>query len=189
MATGLLTTPDLDTLIALHRGQIRRKEYTPLGQLTRLMLEPATPALPDPSKLNQIQSVLLDWYRKKGPQLAIAQDSFEILIVTPMIAAPPIPEPSWGHSGKRNGDGHLQFEAAPMIEQNMLERATGVMESKEGDWLVFQPILQLEFRAFGKASWGIAQCFADSEGKHTALIYKRTGEAHFLFGRKEIRIY
>ena len=190
MTTATLVAPDVEQIIELHRGQLKRREYTPLGILSQIMLEPSTPADPRALPLKQIQSTILDWYKKSGPLLALAQDAREILVVSPMIPAPPIPDPTWRHSGKTGKDGYLRREKPPLVGQNMLDRASGIIESKEGDWLVFQPLQQIMFKAQMSPSWGIVACSANSEGRHTALLYQpRTQEAHFCFGRKDLRIF
>ena len=154
------------------------------------MLEPATPHDPRALPLQQVQSTIMDWYGKAGPLLGLTHDAREILVITPMVPLPPIPDPTWKHSGKVQGNGGLRHEKPPMVEQSMLDRATGVIESQEGDWLVFQPLQQIMFKAHGAAAWGIIECHADPEGRHAALLYHpRTEEAHFCFGSKHLRIF
>jgi hypothetical protein len=191
---AIAATPDLDTLIEQQRGQIMRKDYTLLGLLSQIMLEPSTPALPDPSDLKRIQSTILDWYNLRVTQVMVGLGkSGDILIVSPLLQPPPIPDPNWRHSGKTELTGALAYEVAPTIEQKLEDRASGILETKDGEsWYVIQPVQQIMFRPKDHPGWGIVSCFADSEGKHTALLYNpRLGlnNAHFVFGRTAIQIH
>ena len=169
---------DLDTVIEMRRMAVARRDYKPLGLLTQVNLMPSATADHGTLDPKQVQSTMLDWYKKSGTLLGLANEFGDVLVIGPLAAPPPIPDPNYT-GGKRQ---------PPMVPQRLNERAAGTLSAKGRIWLVFQPVNQILFKAHEEAAWGLVQCRADRNGKSTAMLYNpKSREAHFIFGQKEIQ--
>lgn len=196
MGATTLVLPDVEELIQVRRGLLARREYTPLGQLTQLFFEPSTPARPVPKERRwELEPVKLEWYGKTGALLVVGSNSNgnpEIIVSGQLVKPPPIPDPKWQPSG-RVVEGNWKADPgqkAPLVEQKLRERASAVLETATGNWLVFQPVQQIMFKPLDRAAWGLVQCSAGADGRHTAFLYHvERQEGHFLFGKRDVLIY
>ena len=204
-------------MIEYQRGQIRRKEYTLLGRLERIDLDegclpntsPDNPLVGRWSARSKPMAPALDWLNQ-GPIVGLSNDEQDLLLVTHAIHPPPVAGPDWKRKAtlapmKYNGQIPV-LEKPAMIEQSLLHRCwvgPGGKWARKGkkwmpdgewflpgtdeeQWMLFQPVQQmLLFLLSG--GWGIVNCRADSNGRHTVFLYDRKREeGHILFGRKEM---
>ena len=202
-------------MIECRRGQIRRREYTPLGRLERIDLgegclpntAPDNPLLGRWTVGEHPQAPALDWLNH-GPMVALSKDEQDILLCTHAIHPPPLVDPNW----RRKIQTPLEFvNGVPMleeparIEQSLLHRCwvgPGGRWIKQGkkwmpdgewflpgtdgeEWMLFQPVSQI-LLFLAQGGWGIINCRADFHGRHTVFLYDRKREeGHILFGRKD----
>lgn len=190
MTTTTAVAFDIESLIEMQRASVRRREYTPLGTLEKIMFE-ASKEIPlggNSLAKNPHQSCSLDWYGK-GPLLAFSNQG-ELLIVGLLPKPPAIPQPGWlpppdWAVGARKVGGQWPLPPKPpKVEQLLRDRASGILPGKNGDkWLVFQPVHQILLVLQDRSGWGDVKCHADPSGRHVALLYNpKTQEGHFLFG-------
>jgi hypothetical protein len=205
---------DVEALIELHRGQIRRREYAPLGRLNTMMLAPSVGLNEKNNPLTsaryadtggegplQVKAdrvpLKLEW-RGVGPLVALSKDSQDILIVgrcphPPKL--PPydwVPPVGWAKTAKLNERGVPMMPKPPMIEQRLRDRASGVLAGRKlgMEFLVIQPVTQLLVVLPGKCGLATVACSADFSGRHTAFLYDpKREEGYLLFGLKEVTHY
>lgn len=193
-------------MIEFQRGQIRRKEYTPLGRLERIDLgegclpntAPDNPLVGRWTADSKPLAPALDWLNK-GPMLALSKDEQDILVCTHAIHPPPLVDPDW----KRKIPTPLQFkdgvpilDQPAMIEQSLLHRCwvgpgAHWVQTEQGKWVPdgewFLPGTDgEEWMLFQPVSqillfllnggWGIVNCRADDSGRHTVFMYDRKRE-------------
>ncbi|MCI0402631.1 MAG: hypothetical protein L0212_03815 [Acidobacteria bacterium] len=178
---------DLDALMEFRRGLVRRRDYKPLGRLGRLVIDPSG-IDPERSKLKlNGRPAILDWYGT-GPLVALSTVGEEILFASPVAKPPAIPDQKWTPPAswalKAQRTGNFLPPKPPMVEQNLLDYAYSGVQAKDGrEWLLFQPVNQLEIFLSDKAGLAVVNCSADALGRHAALLYDpKNGEAHLLFG-------
>lgn len=203
-------------MIEYQRGQIRRKEYTPLGRLERIDLGEG--CLPNTAPDNPLvgrwtadghpAAPALDWLNH-GPLLALSKDDQDILVCTHAVHPPPLVDPDWKRKAQVRPLEYVGqipiLEKPAMIEQSLLHRCwigpggrwlqkgkkwlpTGewFLPGTDGEeWMLFQPVSQILLFLIN-GGWGIVNCRADGNGRHTVFLYDRKREeGHILFGRKE----
>lgn len=187
--------PDAPGLIDFQRGQIRRREYRPLGKLEKIMLgDGAVPHADENSELARLKrhlAVSLDWMNT-GPQIGLSRDEQDILVTTGMLHPPDLPDPEWkqppGPASIENGIPipHLP----PRIPQRLRDRMYAKTEIDGRVWLVFQPVTQILFIRHDRKGLGIVNYSADFTGRHGALVYcPELEEGHLVFGRHLIELY
>ena len=193
-------------MIEYQRGQIRRREYTPLGRLERIDLGEG--CLPNTAPDNPLvgrwtadghpQAPALDWLNH-GPMLALSKDDQDILVCTHAVHPPPLVDPDWKRNAKLQEPkfvGQIPILEKPaMIEQSLLHRCwvgpqgrwikKGKQWVPSGEW--FLPGMDGEqWMLFQPVSqillfliiggWGIVNCRADGAGRHTVFLYDRKRE-------------
>ena len=201
------------------RGQIRRKEYRPLGRLERIELgegclpntAPDNPIVGRWTATHKPMAPALDWLNH-GPMLALSNDEQDILVTTHMVHPPPLVDPDWKRkipTPLKTVNGIPLLDKPTTIEQSLLHRCwvgpggSWVRKAKKWvptgewylpgtdgeEWMLFQPISQiLIFMLSG--GWGIVNCRADGNGRHTVLLYDRKREeGHILFGFKDFSMH
>lgn len=182
---------NLAAAIARRRARVAAGEFTPLGALERLQIEASGIGVLEGNSLAQDKKVSasLDWY-KTGPLLGLSRDEREILVCGPMLPPPPLPDPKWEQPAIYDGRGFLVRKKAPLLPQELSERACGQLQAGRRQWLIFQPIHQMLVIAAGKKGWLHLNWQADAAGRHCCLIYHPPScEAHILCGRFEIVKY
>jgi len=193
-------------MIEFQRGQIRHKEYTPLGRLERIDLgegclpntAPDNPLVGRWTADHKPMAPALDWLNK-GPMLALSKDEQDILVCTHAIHPPPLVDPDW----KRKIPVPLEFkngipilDQPATIEQSLLHRCwvgpegrwvkngnkwvpTGewFLPGTDGEqWMLFQPVSQI-LLALMNGGFGIVNCRAAGEPpRHTVFMYDRKRE-------------
>ena len=204
MAAPLVMNPI--EMIEYQRGQIRRREYTPLGRLERIDLgegclpntAPDNPLVGRWTADHKPMAPALDWLNK-GPMLALSKDDQDILVCTHAIHPPPLVDPEW----KRKINTPLKMvnqipvlEQPAMLEQSLLHRCWVGPQGRwrrngnnkwapDGEW--FLPGTDGEqWMLFQPVSqlllfllnggWGIVNCSADEGGRHTVFLYDRKRE-------------
>lgn len=196
MATALKQVEyNVGSLISLHRGQIRRREWSQLlGRLEQVLIEPSgvSRLADNPLTLTKKQTAALDWYGQ-GPLTALSHQG-ELLVCDAMLKPPRIPDPGWlppaDWAVTQPGQPMPKPPKAPTIEQRLRDRAAGVVEIEKKEWLVFQPIHQVLLLSYGGKGFTTVNCRPDLSGRHTILLYQpRTKEAFFLFGRLTVDSY
>lgn len=211
--------PELNVygLMDYRRGQVRRREYRPLGLLEKIMFEKsavadATDANPLAHARDLVSSdalpalaVSLDWY-KQGPLLGITPDGTDILICSRMIHPPDLPDPNWippYPPTEFRADGQPVPPKPPRIQQRMRDRASGIlpplMPSKiyrfeypgDGDfWFVCQPVHQVLIILADRTGLAVIECEADATGRHAAFLFNPAREeGHLLFGAKRVEFF
>ena len=180
-------------MIDFQRGQIRRREYIPLGRLERIDLgegclpntAPDNPMVGRWNADNKPMAPALDWLNH-GPMLALSQDEQDILVCTHMVHPPPLLDPNW----KRKIDIPLKMvnqipvlEKPATIEQSLLHRCwvgpggRWIQKGKKWvpsgewflpgtdgeEWMLFQPVSQI-LLFLVQGGWGIINCRADEHG-------------------------
>lgn len=210
-APAIAIAPDLDALgmVEIQRGIVRRREYRPLGRLEKITLgENAVPHVEErmlrkdyrglsehTEYLRTHMEVSLDW-QNKGPMLGMAANSDDILICSPTIHPPDIPDPTWQQPRDGQGriipagmkDGFPVPQLPPRIEQRLRDRCYGQARGKNGEqWLIFQPLSQALFILHDRTGLGLIQFSADYSGRHAVLLFDpKREEAHIVFGLKHI---
>ena len=204
-------------MVEYQRGQIRRREYRPLGRLERIDLgegclpnsAPDNPLIGRWSAREHPIAPGLDWLNH-GPLLGVSNDQQDILVCSHMIHPPPIVDPDWRRkipTPLKMVDGIPQLDQPATIEQSLLHRCwvgpggkwiqkgkkwlpTGdwFLPGTDGEeWMLFQPITQI-LCLLVNGGWGIINCRADGAGRHAVLLYDRhREEGHILFGRKDFQ--
>jgi hypothetical protein len=186
---------EIQQLIEFRRGQVRRKEFSPLGKLERIQFEKSSVAELRANPLTaKKQTVHLDWYNK-GPMIALTPDHQDLLFCAPAEHPPALPDPTFVPKQLVDSHGSLLPDwkkrmNRPTIEQRLRDRASGILRLKE-EWLVFQPVHQILLIVPGSGGgWVSIDCKHDDSGRHTTLIMREAHpnlfEAHILFGRHEI---
>ena len=187
--------PNIDPLdlIEFRRGQVRRKEYRPLGRLLKLFFErndleraiDSTPA----EQRHLLQMVSLDWL-KDGPLVGVSKDSQDLLICTAMLHPPDLPDPAWipSNTPVTTKDGIPIFADPPRVAQRLRDRTRSVTSGRDGEkWVVLQPITQILLNVPG--GLGQVKFRADFTGRHTTLLFDpRREEGHLLFGRWDMDV-
>lgn len=203
----------IEQVMSYRRGQVRRREFRPLGLVEKVMIEASGVARvggDNPLTRTRKMPPSLDWM-KTGPLLGITPDGMDYLICTPMHHPPDIPDPDWEvpYPPKRWENGLPVPEPPPLLRQNLEDRAAGVFVEKrrasEGRiwsrlrgwcrpeeifWFVFQPIHQVLLIMHDRSGMAVIECSADAAGRHTALVFSpKYQEGHLLFGRQRVEIY
>ena len=192
--------PNIDALdlIEFRRGQVRRKEYKPLGRLLRIMFERSDlERPPDTSPEEQralMQLIMLDWL-KDGPLIGISNDGQDYLVCSAMIYPPDLPDPTWvqPRTPHHYEQGMPIPHIPPRVPQRLRDRTRTVCRGRDGEnWLVVQPLTHIllvvagglgEIRYVSKAT---GTHYVDACGRHAALLFDPARqEGHILFGRGE----
>lgn len=187
--------PNLDPLelIEFRRGQIRRKEYRPLGRLLKLFferndLERAIDSTPAEQRA-LLQMVSLDWLNS-GPLVGVSNDSQDLLVCTAALHPPSLPDPNWtpAATAVTYKDGLPIFQEPPRVEQCLRDRTNCITRGRDGEkWIVIQPVTQLLLNVPG--GLGQVKFRADFTGRHCTFLFDpRREEAHILFGRWDIDV-
>ena len=131
-------------MIDFQRGQIRRREYIPMGRLERIDLghdclpntAPDNPLIGRWTANGHPLPPALDWLNQ-GPMVGFSQDGQDILICTHMVHPPPQLDPNW-----KRKIGPLKYmkenpqipilEKPAMLEQSLLHRC---WVGPEGKWM------------------------------------------------------
>mgnify|MGYP001613850263 CR=1 FL=1 len=119
-------------MVEYQRGQIRRREYTPLGRLERIDLgegclpntAPDNPLIGRWSAREHPIAPALDWLNH-GPLLGLSKDEQDILVCSHMIHPPPMVDPDWRRkipTPLKIVDGIPQLDQPATIEQSLLHR-------------------------------------------------------------------
>lgn len=211
--------PDLNVygLIDYRRGQVRRREYKPLGILEKIMLERSAVAdVSDDNPLVRAQgdfskeampslAVSIDYY-KQGPLVGITPDGADVLICSRMIHPPDLPDPNWVPAypptefREVNGQRMPVPPKPPRIQQRMRDRASGVLPDRAAElvhdntssnfWFVCQPVHQVLIILADRTGLAVIECEADATGRHAAFLYNPAREeGHLLFGAKRVEFF
>jgi hypothetical protein len=194
-ASAVAGTQCLDAIgmVEIQRGMVRRREFRPLGRLEKITLgENAVPHADTSNPLwkSRVQEVSLDW-QNKGPLIGVANNSDDILICSPMIHPPDLPDPTWTQPRDSAGriipagmqDGFPVPQVPPRIPQRLRDRCYG---QRDG-WLIFQPLSQALFILHDRTGLGLIKFSADYQGNHAVLLYDpKREEGHIVFGLKQI---
>ena len=170
---GIATAFTLEDQLKLQRERVQRGEFTPLGRLVKVILEPARDAPLPPREQTRVVGVSMDWQRL-GPTLGLSLDQRDLLIISPVPPLPRIPDVTWKPA--KAGDD------APLIEQRY-ENFTNA-RVKNSTFLVFSPVAQILFRMLSAPAFRMIKGSAGFDGTQlTLLIDPTTGEGHFYGGR------
>lgn len=203
--------PNVYALIDYRRGQVRRREYRPLGMLEKVMLEKS--AVADVGVANPLThgggpALSIDYY-KTGPLVGITADEQDVLICARMPHPPDLPDPNWrpAYPPTQFKDGIPVPETPPKIEQRLRDRASGVLpaepprsrvwlfgrkpDSETSDfWFVFQPVHQVLLILADRTGLAMIECASDANGRHTALLYNPAREeGHLIFGTRRLEFF
>ncbi len=199
-----------EEMMDVQRGQIRKREFKPLGRLEAIFL--GDNAIPNPSPDNPLVGrwtsdghpmlPALDWL-DKGPGIGLTADEKDILVISEMIHPPDLVDPDWKRKlgpVKKNENGIPMLEKPATIPQSLLHRCWTGPDCKwvkrgdkwvpTGDWffagkdggeyMVFQPVVSIVFMMAGRVGMGIIKCKADTSGRHTMLLYERKRQEGFI---------
>lgn len=120
--------------------------------------------MPNPIVNDKLRTASLDWLGI-GPGIGLSADQKEMIVLPPVMAPPPIPDPNWktpplydacgiAWLDHRGEDGQLTEEAKrhlaaaynpPRIEQTLPFFAWGGCKIGVETWMVFHPIHQMLF--------------------------------------------
>jgi len=193
---GIATAFTLEDQLKLQRERVQRGEFTPLGRLVKVILEPARDAPLPPREQTRVVGVSMDWQRL-GPTLGLSLDQQDLLIISPVPPLPRIPDVTWkappfpqvrDPNWKSTGPAPLivdpSYKApdAPLIEQRY-ENFTNA-RVKNSTFLVFSPVAQILFRMLSAPAFRMIKSSAGFDGTQlTLLIDPTTGQGHFTGGR------
>lgn len=182
----------VDDAVKIHRERARTQDYVALGRVVMINLavdvgdRELTPQ--DRLLLGKID------YMNEGPMIARSKDYQDVLLPMGAKPFPDVPDPLWVPPNRSDLIGdlpELEIDISayrgkpPMLAQRMDDRAAGVMESPEGDWVIFQPVLEVWFRRFDIADYGVVK-FHKFLDTHTALMINAGNcDAYFVGGRPE----
>jgi hypothetical protein len=194
---------------------VRTQKFIPLGRMQKIAIGPNAAWNPASFAHDPIIRKYGRFIELRDQFLPIGQslDKSMILITSPLVnranrvALPDLPDPDWTAPvrtreeiegiEKKDANGRTYREPykgepgryqAPMIPQNLVDRADSIMEGTQ--FLVFQPVEYFTFQPEIKGrltsdAWRV-RCkpdFSTSPATHTALLVDRaTGEAHFFGG-------
>ena len=182
---GIATALTLEDVLKLQRERVRRGEFTLLGRLVKVVLEPARNAPLPPREQTRVLGVSLDW-QDIGPTLGLSFDQQDLLIVAPVPPLPKIADPTWKPPLGVDTYGAplpgFTPQAPPLIEQRY-ENFTNA-RVRNSTFLVFSPVAQVLFRMLSAPAFRIIKGSAGFDGTQlTLLIDPTTGEGHFYGGR------
>ncbi|MEE9235107.1 MAG: hypothetical protein V3U28_06700 [Candidatus Acidoferrales bacterium] len=190
---------DIEGLIEIQQGMVRRREYRPLGLLEKVQFEKSAVAKLENNPLVKAKdrSASLDWYTegRHGTLVGISNDEQELLLIGPLRPPPAIPDPgwtppiNWAHEAAMDAQGRPIPPVPPKVEQKLENFAYGKLVTKGEEWLVLQPIHQI-LVVLREGGWGDIACQPDHSGRHTALLYNlRRMQGHFLFGFHQVDVH
>lgn len=191
MMGNLTTTFSVDEVFKIQNERIRTQDYTQLGRLVWIGLELQLDHAP--SKTEQLTRGRVD-FMHDGPLLAMSKDCADLLLPDGVpLELPDVPDPEW--KPKIFTQQEIETpgwtpDRAPMIKQSWIERATGKFVDAGNNWVVFQPVIQIVYRLFNAATYGLVRCKPMPwTGNRTALLVQpETGKAYFYGGTYEIGV-
>lgn len=197
-APRITVAPNIDALdlIEFRRGQIRRREYRPLGRLLRIMFERSdlevAPTATDGERRALMQLIMLDWLHE-GPNIGLSTDGQDFLVCSPMIHPPDLPDPLWSPIGARTEivNGMPVMKPQPRLPQRLRDRTKTKLRGRDGEtWLVVQPITNILLQVPGGlgtiryVSKDSGCHYVDACGRHATVLFDpQRQEGHILFGR------
>lgn len=188
---NLTTTFSVDEVFKIQRERIRTQDYSALGRLVQIGLELQLDH--PPTKAEQLTRGRLDLMHN-GPLLAMSNDHADLLLPDGVpLELPDIPDPVWVPKVPTQEvieSPGWKPEAAPILKQSWIERATGKFVDGADTWVIFQPVIQVVYRLFQIPTYGLVNCKpAPWQGTRTALLVDpKTGRAYFYGGTFEIGI-
>lgn len=183
---GLNFSSDIYEHIEARRKAVRDRQFQSLGRLEKVQILADSIAVLDGNPLVNAKrsSASVDWYHT-GPQVALSNDGRELLICSPIMKPPRIPDPQWTPS--------VIYEEnlnPPMIDQLLLWVMSGVTDAQlstalRSQFTVIQGIHQVS--VIGDGGFILVDLKPDTQGRHTCmLINEQTGEGHFLYGVPDV---
>lgn len=167
----------VDDAVKIHRERARLQEYVSLGRVVMINLavdvgdRELTPQ--DRLLLGKID------YMNEGPMIARSKDYQDVLMPFGAKPFPDVPDPLWVRpAGSPDA-------TAPMLAQRMDDRAAAEFESPEGTWKIFQPVLEIWFRRFDIADYGLIKFHRFMDTQTALMINVGNRDAYFVGGRPE----
>ena len=185
------TSFSVDEVFKIQRERIRTQEYESLGRLVQIGLELQLDHPPTESEIITRGRIDL---MGEGPLLAFSKDHADLLLPDGVpLELPNIPDPLW--VPKQEDQKVIEApgwkpQKAPMIKQSWVDRATGKFVDCGETWVIFQPVIQVVYRLFRQATYGMVKCKPQPwQGTRTALLVDpKTGQAYFYGGTFEIGV-
>jgi len=206
---------NIHALMEYRRGQVRRREYKPLGILEKLFIDPAGIANMN-GRTNLLAArrgaAMIEW-RGLGPLVGMTEDAhgnfLDTLICSAMQHPPDLPEDGWKPNPRaplRYVNGIPTGPDVPMEPQRLRDRAAGILPAAKDKWFrwargkaakaeddfyfVIGPLTQVVLLATDQSGVMDLHCSADGNGRHTMLLYNpHREEGHILFGQIDCQTF